>query len=84
MYSGMALFMIGEWMIWGTRPTAALQYLALYAVCVLLFVLAYEEPVLEKKFGEDYLMFRRNVPRFLPRLTAWDPEKAKGATNSGS
>ena len=32
-----------------------------------------EEPGLEKRFGEEYLEYRRNVPRWLPRTKPWDP-----------
>ena len=31
----------------------------------------YEEPTLKKSFGAEYEAFRINVPRWIPRLTAW-------------
>ncbi|MDR0647703.1 MAG: isoprenylcysteine carboxylmethyltransferase family protein [Puniceicoccales bacterium] len=31
----------------------------------------FEEKDLEKRFGEDYLQYKHNVPRWIPRLTAW-------------
>jgi hypothetical protein len=31
-----------------------------------------EKPGLVKRFGEDYEQYRRNVPRWIPRLTAWN------------
>ena len=31
----------------------------------------YEEPTLEGSFGAEYEAFRINVPRWIPRLTAW-------------
>src|SRR5262249_46230709 len=34
MYSGMALFMIGEWLLWGTNLGCALAYLGLFGICV--------------------------------------------------
>ena len=33
----------------------------------------YEEPDLEKKFGEEYLEFKNNVPRWIPRATPFKP-----------
>jgi protein-S-isoprenylcysteine O-methyltransferase Ste14 len=30
-----------------------------------------EEPMLESRFGEDYRVYRRNVPRWIPRFTPW-------------
>ena len=35
------------------------------------FVVGYEEPTLKKSFGAEYEAFRINVPRWIPRLTAW-------------
>ena len=32
-----------------------------------LFVVLYEEPTLEAKFGEAYARYRQTVPRWLPR-----------------
>ena len=40
-------------------------------VGVALFVQLYEEPTLLKKFGAQYEEYRRNVPRWIPRLSAW-------------
>ena len=31
-----------------------------------------EEKALEKRFGDDYLEYKRNVPRYIPRLTPWN------------
>ena len=36
-----------------------------------LAVLYWEEPGLEKRFGDSYRTYRRNVPRWVPRITAW-------------
>ncbi len=35
------------------------------------FTAGYEEPHLEKTFGEQYRAFRAGVPRWIPRLTPW-------------
>ncbi|MBT5920444.1 MAG: isoprenylcysteine carboxylmethyltransferase family protein, partial [Alphaproteobacteria bacterium] len=32
-----------------------------------------EEPGLEKRFGETYVRYKENVPRWIPRLTPWQP-----------
>ena len=37
------------------------------------FVLS-EEPGLEKRFGEDYIEYKKNVPRWIPRLKPWEPD----------
>ena len=31
-----------------------------------------EEPGLERRFGEDYLRYKANVPRWIPRLRPWN------------
>jgi hypothetical protein len=33
----------------------------------------FEEPGLERRFGGDYTRYRENVPRWIPRLTPWQP-----------
>jgi len=33
-----------------------------------------EEPGLEKRFGKEYLEYKRNVPRWMPRVTPWRPK----------
>jgi len=35
------------------------------------YFLLYEEPGLERRFGEEYLSYKRNVPRWIPRRTPW-------------
>jgi protein-S-isoprenylcysteine O-methyltransferase Ste14 len=29
---------------------------------------------LKRRFGEDYREYRRHVPRWIPRLTPWQPD----------
>jgi protein-S-isoprenylcysteine O-methyltransferase Ste14 len=36
-----------------------------------LFVYFYEEPTTKRRYGEQYAIYKRNVPRWLPRLTPW-------------
>jgi protein-S-isoprenylcysteine O-methyltransferase Ste14 len=36
-----------------------------------LFVVGYEEPALRRRFGDQYEAFRDNVPRWIPRMRAW-------------
>ncbi len=43
-----------------------------YIINMLYFILS-EEPGLEKRFGEEYREYKRSVPRWLPRRTAWKP-----------
>lgn len=38
-----------------------------------IYFLLYEEPNLEKKFGEEYREYKKNVPRWIPRLKPFKP-----------
>jgi protein-S-isoprenylcysteine O-methyltransferase Ste14 len=82
MYIGFALFLIGEFLLFGTSLEGAFEYMVVLAVCVTIFVLTYEEPTLRRKFPDDYAEYFRNVPRFLPRRGPWEPQKTKGAASS--
>jgi protein-S-isoprenylcysteine O-methyltransferase Ste14 len=82
MYIGMALFLIGEFLLCGTSWKGSLQYLAVLAISITVFVLAYEEPTLRRKFPDDYAAYFRNVPRFFPRVHPWNPPKTKSAASS--
>ena len=72
MYAGATLAIAGEVALFG-ELLAGFEYLLIFAVCVVLFVLLYEEPALRSKFGAEYEAYCRNVPRFFPRLTPWQP-----------
>jgi protein-S-isoprenylcysteine O-methyltransferase Ste14 len=44
------------------------------AICAgrnLLFIPLLEEPDLEQRFGQEYRVYRRAVPRFVPRMRPW-------------
>jgi protein-S-isoprenylcysteine O-methyltransferase Ste14 len=55
----------GESLLFLSLPL--LLYLALLAVGVHIFVQVYEEPVLHRRFGDEYDAYRRSVPRWIPR-----------------
>ena len=51
--------------------------IALWAVLTFVFNTIYfiysEEPGLVKRFGEEYLEYKKYVPRWIPRLRPWQP-----------
>jgi protein-S-isoprenylcysteine O-methyltransferase Ste14 len=51
---------------WRLGLLGALSWLAFH-----LFVIAYEEPTLQRTFGPEYETYRANVPRWVPRATPW-------------
>ena len=61
--------------------TASLPLLGLFSLGVIINVIYIplsEEPGLVRRFGDDYLTYKRNVPRWIPRLKPWQPEDFKG------
>ena len=66
MYVGVGLIVLGQSVLFRSRHIA--EYLIFFAVVVRLFVLFYEEPTLQKQFGDEYDQYRRRVPRWIPRF----------------
>ena len=49
--------------------------LAWFGFCLILnliYIPLSEEPGLVRRFGDDYLHYKQNVPRWIPRLTPWE------------
>ena len=46
---------------------------AVFGAAVVSFVRAYEEPTLQRTYGEEYDAYRRAVPGWWPRRTPWQP-----------
>ena len=69
MYVAVLAVILGQSLVLGNLRV--LGYGALVALGFHLFVLAYEEPTLRKKYGEEYRAFCTNVPRWIPRLSPW-------------
>jgi protein-S-isoprenylcysteine O-methyltransferase Ste14 len=62
------------------RSALGLGLAAALFVVFHLVVVCLEEPGLEKRFGDSYREYRRNVPRWVPRITPWkrfDAESGK-------
>jgi protein-S-isoprenylcysteine O-methyltransferase Ste14 len=68
MYVGVVTVLLGHALWFGSRT------LLVYAACVFvgfhLFVMLYEEPTLEERFGDSYRRYRAAVPRWIPRPPA--------------
>jgi protein-S-isoprenylcysteine O-methyltransferase Ste14 len=76
MYVALEAVIIGQALLLGQRRL--LGYAAIAAIPPALFVRLYEEPTLVARFGEEYEQYRRNVPRWLPRLRPWQPDVIVG------
>ena len=71
MISGVLAILLGEALASGASPlwTWAALFLAINHTY---FVLS-EEPGLARRFGAEYAEYKRHVPRWIPRPTAWRP-----------
>jgi protein-S-isoprenylcysteine O-methyltransferase Ste14 len=66
MYIGVGLVVGGQAWLFHSLPTAI--YLTCFGLVVHLFVLFYEEPTLQRQFGEEYERYRERVPRWVPKI----------------
>ena len=48
-------------------------WMLIFIVANMIYFPLSEEPGLEKRFGETYLRYKENVPRWIPRFSAWKP-----------
>lgn len=65
-YVGVLCVFLGE--AWLFESPALLLYAVVAFLLLHLFVVLYEEPSLERKFGESYRCYLTAVPRWLPRI----------------
>jgi len=69
MYVSVVAIILGQALLFG--DWRLIVYGAVFWLACHAFVLVYEEPTLRRKFGAEYEAFCANVPRWIPRLTAW-------------
>ena len=71
MITGVLIVLLGEAVLFGSLWILvwAGVFLALNAV----WFPRVEEPGLRERFGAEYEEYRRNVPRWVPRRTPWEP-----------
>lgn len=70
MYAGGLLALAGEALLFSSRHLV--YELLFFWLATYSFILVYEEPMLARRHPEDYVRYKRNVPRWIPRLTPWD------------
>lgn len=74
MISGVFFVLLGEAVSFASLPLVG--WVAFFVVVNMIYMPLVEEPGLVKRFGEDYEQYRRNVPRWLPRLRAWSKDES--------
>ena len=71
MISGVTFVAFGEALILRSWPH--LVWALVFLINNLVWIPLYDEPHLERLFGEEYRTYRKHVRRFLPRLRPWSP-----------
>ena len=69
MYVAVLAIILGQALLFASWAT--LLYAGIAFLAVLLFVRFYEEPTLERTYGDEYREYRRNVRGWMPRLRPW-------------
>ncbi|HEX5374775.1 MAG TPA: isoprenylcysteine carboxylmethyltransferase family protein, partial [Solirubrobacterales bacterium] len=75
MISAVLAVLAGEAALFGSLPL--LIWFAAFFAANSIFFRRYEEPGLERRFGEDYRAYTHNVPRWLPRRAPWTPPSSQ-------
>jgi protein-S-isoprenylcysteine O-methyltransferase Ste14 len=73
MISGVIVMLVGEAGVWRSTPLA--EWAALFTLINVIYLPLLEEPMLAARFGDTYARYRRAVPRVVPRLLPWTPER---------
>ena len=66
MISGVLCVLLGEAVLFGSMPL--FYWFVFFLTVNLIYTPLFEEPSLERRFGEDYILYKKNVPRWIPRL----------------
>lgn len=73
MISGVLMVLLGEALIFSSIELFLL-FVAFFVINHVYFIYS-EEPGLVKRFGDDYIEYKKNVPRWMPRLKPWEMDK---------
>jgi protein-S-isoprenylcysteine O-methyltransferase Ste14 len=71
MITGVIVVLLGEATLFGSFWL--LGWAALFFVINAVWFMLGEEPGLVRRFGDEYREYQRNVPRWIPRRTPWEP-----------
>jgi protein-S-isoprenylcysteine O-methyltransferase Ste14 len=71
MITGVLCILLGEAAIFASGWL--LGWFAIFLTFQLTAIRFWEEPHLVKRFGSEYVDYRHNVPRWIPRISAWEP-----------
>lgn len=74
MITGVFCVLFGEAVLMGS--VALFCWFLLFVSVNLIYIPFWEEPDLTRRFGRSYLVYRENVPRWVPRVRPWDPDSS--------
>jgi protein-S-isoprenylcysteine O-methyltransferase Ste14 len=80
MITGVAAILGGEAALLGSAPLVA--WLASVLVVNALYLPLVEEPGLRRRYGDEYELYRANVPRWVPRLRPWSRADGHGSSRT--
>ncbi len=69
MISGVFCILLGEASLFGS--SALLMWTVFVVLINSLYRPLIEEPGLERRFGAEYVLYKKNVPRWIPRRSPW-------------
>lgn len=70
MISSVLVMLVAESLLAGSWYLAG--WMAVFFTIASVSFVKFEEPGLEKRFGDSYRRYKANVPRWMPRLRPWD------------
>ena len=70
MITGVFFILIGEAFVF--HSTSILIWAGVFFLINTLYFIWKEEPALYERFGDDYLTYKENVPRWMPRLKPYE------------
>ena len=70
MISGVLFVRLGESMLTASLPL--FYWFVIFGIINAVYIPLLEEPGLVNSFGGEYRTYKRNVPRWIPRLTPWE------------
>ena len=73
MISGACCVLLGEALL--TESAPVFGWFVFFVLLNLVYIPRREEPALVRRFGDDYVEYRQNVPRWIPRRRPWNPDR---------
>lgn len=82
MITGVLLILVGESILFASTRVAA--WAGLFFAINATYIPLMEERHLARRFGAEYEEYRQNVPRWVPRLSAWKPDASSPQARSSA